>query len=288
MLNVTRERIVEDTLREISQYGPSDLKKPLKIKFLGEDAEDGGGLRKEFFILLLREILDPKFGMFKVYEDSNAIWFAEDSFEDEVMFVLIGILCGLAIYNFTIINLPFPLALYKKLLKDQEIDLSDLKDLSPVVGNSMQQILDYTNIDFEEVFDLRFEVIRESFGEMKKIELIENGSNIPVTIENKNEFVDLYVEYVFNKSIETKFNGFYKGFMKVCGGKVLELFKSHELMAVVIGSEDYDWAEFESESVEYKNGYTSGDPTVSYSYRFCVFNFKNYFLTDSTVLGGFS
>lgn len=263
VLNVTRERIVEDTLREISQYGSSDLKKPLKIKFLGEDAEDGGGLRKEFFILLLREILDPKFGMFKEYEESNAIWFAEDSFEDEVMFVLIGILCGLAIYNFTIINLPFPLALYKKLLKDQDIDLSDLKDLSPVIGNSMQQILDYTNIDFEEVFDLRFDVTRESFGEMKKIELIPNGSDIPVTLENKKEFVDLYVDYVFNKSIESKFDGFYKGFMKVCGGKVLELFKSHELMAVVIGSEDYDWEEFESESVEYKNGYTSGDPTVS-------------------------
>ena len=32
---------------------------------------------------------------------------------------MIGIVCGLAIYNFTIINLPFPLALYKKLLGDK-------------------------------------------------------------------------------------------------------------------------------------------------------------------------
>ena len=36
------------------------------------------------------------------------------------MFTLIGLLCGLAIYNFTIINLNFPLALYKKLLKRWE------------------------------------------------------------------------------------------------------------------------------------------------------------------------
>ncbi len=31
-------------------------------------------------------------------------------------FVLIGILCGLAIYNSVIVDIPFPMALYKKLL----------------------------------------------------------------------------------------------------------------------------------------------------------------------------
>ena len=33
------------------------------------------------------------------------------------MFGLVGIVCGLAIYNHIIVTLPFPLALYKKLLK---------------------------------------------------------------------------------------------------------------------------------------------------------------------------
>jgi hypothetical protein len=47
------------------------------------------------------------------------------------------VLCGLAIYNFTIINVPFPLALYKKLLN--EVDSNgfgpdDLEGLSPVVA----------------------------------------------------------------------------------------------------------------------------------------------------------
>lgn len=31
VLNVTRENLVEDTLREIMQYGSGDLKKPLKV-----------------------------------------------------------------------------------------------------------------------------------------------------------------------------------------------------------------------------------------------------------------
>lgn len=39
-------------------------------------------------------------------------------------------MCGLAIYNFTIIDLPFPLALYKKLL-NEPVTFQDLKDLNP-------------------------------------------------------------------------------------------------------------------------------------------------------------
>lgn len=49
--------------------------------------------------------------------------------------------------------------------------------------------------------------------------------------------------------------------MKVCGGRVMKLFKSHELQAVVVGNEDYDWDEFEH-TTEYKNGYSSSDVSV--------------------------
>jgi hypothetical protein len=35
-------------------------------------------------------------------------------------------MCGLAIYNFTIINVPFPLVLYTKLLGDKKVSFSFL------------------------------------------------------------------------------------------------------------------------------------------------------------------
>lgn len=184
VLNVTRENIVDDTIRELATYQASDLKKPLKVKFYNEEAEDAGGVRKEFFMLLLKEILDPKYGMFKYYEDSRFIWFSEDSFEGEGMYTLIGILCGLAIYNYTIIDLPFPVALYKKLLKET-VDLSDIKILSPVLGNSLQSILDYEGEDLKDVFYLTFEVSREVYGETRTFELKPGGGSIYVTQENK-------------------------------------------------------------------------------------------------------
>jgi E3 ubiquitin-protein ligase HERC4 len=117
-LFVRREHIVQDTLNQLSKQKRDDLKKPLKVMFIGEDGYDAGGVKKEFFMLLLREILDLKYGMFIFYEETNTIWFNDQTLEGGDMYQLIGQLCGLAIYNSTIIGLPFPLALYKKLLKE--------------------------------------------------------------------------------------------------------------------------------------------------------------------------
>lgn len=56
-------------------------------------------------------------------------------FVEQKWFHLIGIICGLAIYNSTVVDLHFPLALYKKLL-DVSPTLEDLKELSPTEARS--------------------------------------------------------------------------------------------------------------------------------------------------------
>ena len=40
----------------------SDLKKKLKVTFVGEPGLDMGGLTKEWFLLLIRQIFDPDYG----------------------------------------------------------------------------------------------------------------------------------------------------------------------------------------------------------------------------------
>lgn len=95
-----------------------------------------------------------------------------------------GLLCGLAIYNFTIIALPFPLALYKKLL-GEPVTLSDISGLSPTLVRSLQQLLDYPSSDLDDVFCLTFEIVQDIFGETKHFPLKPNGENISVTQENK-------------------------------------------------------------------------------------------------------
>ena len=63
ILNVDRHNIIQDTLQQIQLKENKDLRKPLKVKFRGEPGVDEGGLRKEFFMLLVKELFDPKYGI---------------------------------------------------------------------------------------------------------------------------------------------------------------------------------------------------------------------------------
>uniref|UniRef100_W5K813 HECT and RLD domain containing E3 ubiquitin protein ligase 4 n=2 Tax=Astyanax mexicanus TaxID=7994 RepID=W5K813_ASTMX len=260
ILIVRRENVVGDTMEVLRKSKNVDYKKPLKVIFVGEEAVDAGGVRKEFFLLIMKELLDPKYGMFRYYEESRLIWFADKTFEEVDLFHLIGVICGLAIYNLTIVELNFPVALYKKLLK-RTPTLDDLKELMPDVGRSLQQLLDYTEDDVEETFCLNFTITVENFGATEVLELVPNGMDINVNNHNRQDFVNAYVDYIFNTSVAQLFNAFHAGFHKVCGGNVLELFQPNELQAMVIGNTNYDWKELE-QSAEYKGEYWAGHPTI--------------------------
>ena len=117
--------------------------------------------------------------------------------------------------------------------------------LSPSVARSLDALLKYDGDDFESVFNLTFEITRQRFDQTIIVELIPNGSSIPVTKENCTQYVNTYIDYIFNKSVEIAFNAFSQGFHHVCGSKVLELFHPSELMAMVIGNQNYDFEELE-------------------------------------------
>merc|ERR1719445_1190808 len=265
MLLVSRHNIVQETITQLQMANTADLKKPLRVTFQDEEAEDAGGVTKEFFMLLIKEILNPDYGMFTEYEDSNLIWFNPASFEDDSFYFLIGILCGLAIYNFTIVNVPFPLILYKKLLSEKvlhfDYTLSDLAELNPTIARSLQQLLDYKGEDVEDVFCLQFSIGQNSFGEVVQVPLKPGGNDIPVTSENKTEYVKLYVDHVLAKSCSAQFEAFKKGFLKVVSGRVLQLFHPQELMALVVGNENYDWDLLEK-LCEYKEGYSKDHEVI--------------------------
>lgn len=62
---------------------------------------------------------------------------------------------------------------------------------------------------------LTFSTCYDYFGMEKLVEFKEGGSQISVTNENKDEFIQLYVDWLLNKSINPQFAPFYKGFYKV-------------------------------------------------------------------------
>ena len=257
-ITVNRSDIVTKTLNQLSNYHTSSLKKPLLVKFEGEEGEDAGGIRKEFFMLILKEILDPKYGMFESYEESRLMWFSDyKGLVEDQMYFLVGIVLGLAIYNDTIIDISFPKALYKKLL-GESVDMSDLKELDPTLYKNFQELLNYDEEEnggsVEDVFCLTFSIDKDNFGKVVTVNLVENGSEKNVTKSNRAEYVNAYIEYLFNTSVQEPFKAFKTGFLKVCGGEILNLFKPTELMEMVIGNQNYNWEDLEK-NTEYKGVY---------------------------------
>jgi E3 ubiquitin-protein ligase HERC4 len=73
LFRVRREHILEDTVTNLGRYDASDLKKPLRVVFEGEEAQDEGGVRKEYLMLFFRALLDPNFAMFRYYEETRML-----------------------------------------------------------------------------------------------------------------------------------------------------------------------------------------------------------------------
>ena len=159
-LAIRRDHIIEDALVELEVVvleNPQDLKKQLVVEFDSEQGIDEGGLSKEFFQLIIEEIFNPDYGMFIHCSESHTYWFNPISYESCAQFTLIGIVLGLAMYNSVILDLHLPSVIYRK-LGGKKGNFEDLKEFKPSVWNGLNELLNYTGDDMEEVFMQPFQV----------------------------------------------------------------------------------------------------------------------------------
>lgn len=144
LLQINRETILDDSIEKLSRTKRS-LRNPLKVTFLGEPGDDGGGVKKEYFQLLMKEIFNPNRDLFVTKGNGTLRWFNSQTFEAPMMFEFLGIILGLSIYNTTLLELQFPKLLYKKLLlrEGQQLNLvEELQEIEPDFYKSFKYILD--------------------------------------------------------------------------------------------------------------------------------------------------
>lgn len=271
-LTVRRSHLVSDSLNEIARK-QHDLKKKLKVTFAGEPGLDMGGLTKEWFLLLIRQIFHSDYGMFTYDKRAGVHWFSSAHCESYQEFNLVGVLMGLAVYNSIILDIHFPACCFKKLLSPAVVpynnpqamvgmttmNINDLKTVQPDVANGLQNLLDYDG-DVEDDFGLSFQVSVTEFGVMKTVDLKPNGSNIPVTNENRKEYVQLYVDWILNKSIYHQFQAFYHGFHSVCASNALIMLRPQEVEMLVCGNPILDMNELRK--VTTYDGYSPQDQVI--------------------------
>lgn len=255
VLKVRRDCLVEDSLRSVSEVvgaGQDEIKKGLRIDFVGEEGLDSGGLRKEWFLLLVRDVFDPEHGLFVYDDESRYCYFNTNSFETSDQFFLVGVVLGLAIYNSTILDVALPPFAFRKLLASapnytgpttssvrstHTHTLEDLAEFRPSLARGLKQMLEFDG-NVEETYCWDFVAVTDRYGHMDQIPLCSNGENRPVTNGNRHEFVDLYVKYILDTSVTRQYEPFKRGFFSVCEGNALSLFRPEEIELLIRGSDE--------------------------------------------------
>ncbi|XP_023409029.1 probable E3 ubiquitin-protein ligase HERC6 isoform X5 [Loxodonta africana] len=227
----------------------------MQIEFIEEITSVAGGVKSEFFHCVFEEMTKPEYGMFMYPEDGAYMWFpAKPKFEKNRYF-LFGILCGLSFFHLNVANIPFPLALFKKLL-GQKPSLEDLKELSPLFEKNLQEVLNDEADDLEELY-----IFFSIYWDKNRADLIPNGISIPVDQTNKNDYASKCVDYIFNTSVKEVYEEFQRGFYRVCDKEIIQYFQPEELMSAIVGNTDYDWEDFEKNAT-YDQGYYKSHPTI--------------------------
>ncbi|KAL2073382.1 hypothetical protein VTL71DRAFT_10706 [Oculimacula yallundae] len=255
VLKIRRDCLVEDSLKGVGEVvgtGGEEIKKGLRIEFRGEEGIDAGGLRKEWFLLLVRDVFNPEHGMFTYDDDSGFCYFNPNSFETTDQFFLVGVVLGLAIYNSTILDVALPPFAFRKLLAaappaapgatshakpSMTYSLEDLAEYRPTLARGLRQLLDFDG-DVEATFCRDFVADVDRYGQAIQVPLCPDGEKKAVTNSNRREFVDLYVRYLLDTAVTRQFEPFKRGFFTVCGGNALSLFRPEEIELLIRGSDE--------------------------------------------------
>ena len=130
----------------------------------------------------------------------------------------IGRILGKALYEGILVDVAFAGFFLAKWL-DKQSWLDDLASLDPELYQGLMQLKHYTG-DPEEL-SLNFTVAQEEFGVTKSIDLIPNGSNIPVTRENRLQYMYLVAHYKLTKQIKKQSTAFFEGLSEIIDPKWL-------------------------------------------------------------------
>ena len=98
----------------------------------------------------------------------------------------------------------------------------------------------FSENDITDVIDETFTTTEERFGEMVTVELKPGGADIPVTEENKKEYVNAIVEYRISKRVKEQFDAFMSGFSEVIPQELINVFDEHELELLLGGMSEID------------------------------------------------
>jgi len=142
-----------------------------------------------------------------------------------------------------------------------------LQDMESVDADFYRSLTWTLENDITDVLDLTFSTEDERFGEVVTVDLKPDGLNIPVTEENKKEYVELINEWRISKRVEEQFKAFLEGFNQLIPQDLISVFDERELELLIGGIAEIDVDDWKKHT-DYR-GYTESDEVIQWFWK-CV------------------
>lgn len=265
-VHVRRPHVFEDSFHAIMGRSGDEIKYGrLSIKFHDEEGLDAGGVTREWFSVLSRQMFDPNYALFKIsavdkitYQPNRMSYINPDHLQ---YFAFIGRIIGKAIYDNRLLDCYFTRSFYKHIL-GIGVDFKDLEAVDPEFYKSLVWILEN---DITDVMEMTFSLEVDEFGSHKIIDLIPDGRSVPVTEANKREYVRLVTECKLTTAIKPQIDAFLRGFHEIIPESLIAIFNEQELELLISGMPDIDVDDWRN-NTEY-SGYTVSSPTIHWFWR---------------------
>ncbi|KAI0506581.1 hypothetical protein F5B22DRAFT_442079 [Xylaria bambusicola] len=265
-LQVRREHVFHDSFKSLYFKSGDEMKfGKLNIRFHGEEGVDAGGVTREWFQVLARQMFDANYALFVPVSSDRTTFHPNklSGINDEHLsfFKFIGRIIGKALYEGRLLDCYFSRAVYKRIL-GKPVSVKDMESFDPEYYKSLSWML---NNDITDIITETFSVEDDEFGVTKVSDLCENGRNIPVTEENKHDYVRLVVEHKLLSSVKEQMENFLKGFHDIIPAELISIFNEQELELLISGLPDVDIDDWKS-NTEYHN-YTPSSPQIQWFWR---------------------
>nr|XP_048722727.1 E3 ubiquitin-protein ligase NEDD4 isoform X5 [Caretta caretta] len=266
-MKLHRPTILEDSYRRIIAVKRADfLKARLWIEFDGEKGLDYGGVAREWFFLLSKEMFNPYYGLFEYSATDNYTLQINPNSglcnEDHLSyFKFIGRVAGMAVYHGKLLDGFFIRPFYKMMLQ-KPITLQDMESVDSEYYNSLRWILENDPTEL----DLRFIVDEELFGQTHQHELKSGGSEIVVTNKNKRDYIHLVIQWRFVSRVQKQMAAFKEGFFELISQDLIKIFDENELELLMCGLGDVDVADWKLYT-KYKNGYSINHQVIQWFWK---------------------
>ncbi|XP_065100065.1 E3 ubiquitin-protein ligase NEDD4-like isoform X3 [Paramisgurnus dabryanus] len=266
-MKLHRNNIFEESYRRImSLKRPDTLKARLWIEFESEKGLDYGGVAREWFFLLSKEMFNPYYGLFEYSATDNYTLQINPNSglcnEDHLSyFKFIGRVAGMAVYHGKLLDGFFIRPFYKMMLGKQ-ITLNDMESVDSEYYNSLKWILENDPTEL----DLRFCIDEDNFGQTYQVDLKPSGSDMVVTNDNKKEYIDLVIQWRFVNRVQKQMNAFLEGFTELIAIDLIKIFDENELELLMCGLGDVDVNDWRQHTI-YKNGYCPNHPVIQWFWK---------------------